>query len=512
MLGLFSNKSDHPLANLKSAQQLLDHLSKTDAVEVLHEVGHWIEALFDPANEFRLDHQYAVLRMLDEAAHPYLHKILLNYFAAIPPAEFQERRLWGAMNAYFTFSELGYLHLIRGARDGGKGGGGIKAAIALISARGIYAASGRMECAAVRYAQAAPDLWIHLADFYDHAEISKCQDEQLSLYAGMGSLTSVSRLFASLLMWHASVVGSLRPLDIHIAKCLFGNMEKSFSVSEGVQEDSCLIFNLATPDSPLRLTGEGAMYPPSMRFANIGTPNIYLDNLLKTLSKNLVTAEMNLGVAYSAEDVADVARRLLAYCQTRQHVKRPPRRKIKMNVSVLNGFFNMVEETNVDLNLNDPVSGNWEVEDISANGLRCVLPEGLASSVTIGTLVGLQPEKSLHWGVGIVRRLRRDAKNELHVGVRILANKVESVVLHGHDGVSADVNYPALLLDRTGEQSGESWMLMKQETFSINRSPTMRLDDLNYLLLPLSLVEKGVDFDLVRYRKMEQDSGGEEEY
>jgi len=512
MLSFLSNKSDHPLANLKSAQQLLDHLSKTDAVEVLNEIGHWIEALIDPANEFRLDHQYAVLRMLDEAAHPYLLKIIHNYFAAIPPAEFQEKRLWAAMNAYFAFSELGYLHLIRGARDGGKGSSGFRDGVALICARGIYAASGRLECAAVRYAQLDPDLWIHLADFYDHAEISKCQDDQLSLYAGSKVTTTVSSLLASVLAWNASVVGSLTPLDLHIAKCLIGNMEKSFSTSEYLQEDSCLIFNLATPGSPLRLTGDGAMYPPSMRFANIGAPAVYLDNLLKTLSKNLVTEEMNLGVAYGAEEVAGVARSLAAYFQTRQPVKRPPRRKIKMSVSVLNGFFNMVEETNVDLNLNDPVSGNWEVEDISANGLRCVLPEGFAGSVKIGTLVGLQPEKALHWGVGIVRRLRRDEKNNLHVGVRILSNKIESVVLHGHDGVNADVDYPALLLDRTGEQSGESWMLMKQETFSINRSPTMKLDGLNYLLLPLSLIEKGVDFDLVRYRKMEQDSSGDDEY
>jgi len=72
MLGFFSNKSDHPLANLKSAQQLLDDLPKTDPVQVLDEIGHWIEALFDQENAFRLDHQFAVLRMLDEAAHPHL--------------------------------------------------------------------------------------------------------------------------------------------------------------------------------------------------------------------------------------------------------------------------------------------------------------------------------------------------------------------------------------------------------------------------------------------------------
>jgi hypothetical protein len=204
--------------------------------------------------------------------------------------------------------------------------------------------------------------------------------------------------------------------------------------------------------------------------------------------------------------------RLAAHYQTRQPVRRPSRRNIKMKIGALNGFFNMVEETAVDLNLNDPLGEGWEVEDISANGLRCVLAEGRASNVAIGALVGLQPEKSLHWGVGIVRRLKRDAKNNLHVGIRIISNKISRVVLHEHEGMHADSDYSALLLDGPGEQSGESLLLLKSDVFSINRSPTMMLDEQSFLLMPLELVEKGVDFDLVRYRKMAQDESGDDSY
>jgi hypothetical protein len=509
MLGLFSNKSDHPLADMKSAQQLLDHLPKTDVIEILNEIGHWIEALFDPANEFRLDHQYAVMRMLDEAAHPHLRKIIHAYFAAVSPNEFQEKRLWGAMNAYFTFCEMGYLHLMKGMRDGDKGSSAIKSAAALISARGIYAASGKLECAAVRYAKIEPGLWGHLADFYDYAEMSKCQDEALSLYAGLGAVTSVSSQFTSVLMWYASVMGALRPLDLHIAKRLNMYLSKSFAVSEECRENSMFVFDLAKPSSPIRIKEEGSMYPPSSRFIGVGQVSGALDNMLKTLGKNLVPEELNLGVAYSAEVVAEVVSRVAAFYQARQPVRRPARRNIKMKISALNGFFNMVEETSVDLNLNDPLSESWEVEDISANGLRCVLAEGRASNIAIGALVGLQPEKSLHWGVGIVRRLKRDARNNLHVGIRIISNKVSSVVLRDQSG---DAGYSALLLDGPAEQGGESLLLMNADTFSISRSPTMTLDELSFLLMPLGLVEKGVDFELVRYRKMAHDDGGDELY
>jgi len=512
MLGFFSNKSDHPLANMKSAQNLLDALPKTDEVEVLKEISHWIEELFDPANEFRIDHQFAILRMLDEAAHPHLRKVIHSYFAVVPPTEFQEKRLWSAMNDYSNFCDLGYLDLTIGLQRGEKGSAALKSAISLICARGIYAVFGRMESAAVRYEPIHSQLWIHLAQFYTCAETEKCLDEQIMLYAGAGVSTTVRKILAGVLMWYTAGVGTLRPLDLHIAKRLSIFLSKSFAISEQCQEVSTYAFDLAQPSTPFRVKEGGAMYPSTYRFISLGAISAQLDNIHKTLAKNLVPEELNLGVAYGAEEVAEVVSRLDVYSRNRQPVRRPTRRPIKMKLSVLNGFFNLIEETNVDLNLNDSLNENWVVEDISANGLRCVLAEGKTSDVKIGMLVGFQPEKSMHWGVGIVRRLTRDDKNLLHVGISILSNKIYSVVLHGFDSMNSDEVSSALLLDDADDRSGESRLLVKSETFSINRSPTMTLDEQSYLLLPLGLDEKGLDFDIVRYRKMVQDNSSEEAY
>lgn len=508
MLRLFGNKSDHPLANLKSAKQLLDDLPKTDAAEVLQEVSEWIEALFDPSNGFRVDHQFAVLRMLDESAHPYLNKIIHSYFGLTPPTEFQENRQWAVMNSYSTFIDMGYLDVIVGLKNGEKGSSSLKASIALISARGIDAVFGRLESAAVRYVAFEPQLWVHLAEFYAYAEAEGCLDELITLYVGERQ-TTVRRMFASVLMWYTAGVESFRPLDLHIAKRLINHLSKSFVVNDECIAESLYSFDLKSPSAPIRVKEEGAMYPLSLRFLGSGAAPKQLDDILKTLSKDLVPDELNIGIAYSAEVVSEVTRHLSECCHSPLPVRRPTRRKIEMKVNALNGFFNLVDETHVDLNLNDPVSDNWEVEDISANGLRCVLPDTRGSNVKIGTLVGLQPEKALYWGVGVVRRLRRDAQNKLHVGVRILSNRVESVVLDEHDALSSDDNQRALLLDRPDTGDGETLMLMRQDTFSMNRSPTMKLGDQSFLLMPLSLVERGIDFDLVRFRKMAQDSSAE---
>lgn len=511
MLGFFSNKSDHPLANLKSVQQLLDDQPKTDSVEILHEFGDWIEALFDAENAFRLDHQLAVMRMLDEAAQPHLRKIIHSYFAAVPPASFQENRLWGAMNGYYTFIELGYLHLIRGLQNGEKGSSSVKPHLALISARGIFASFGKLECSAVRYAQIDPLLWQHLAEFYAIAEVEQCQDEIIQLYAGLKAQTSVQHLLASVLMWYSVGVGVFKPLDLHISKCLMIHLCQSFVISEHAEAGSLFVFDLENSTSPVRVTDDGAMYPTSTRFMSVGQAPNRFDSLLKTLAKNLVPDELNFGVAYSAEVVTEVVLRLASVCQSSLPTRKHPRRKIQMGVNVLNGFFKVIEKTHEGLSLGAAESESWEVEDMSATGLRCVLPQGRANSVKIGSLIGLQPEKAGHWGAGIVRRLRRDEQNNLHIGVRIIANKVLNVVLVDPDG-GPESEQAALLLDRTDEKGSESWMLVKPDTFSINRSPTLTLGNQSYLLMPLALVEKGEDFDLVRYRKMAQEFGGDEAY
>ena len=513
MLGLFSKKSDHPLENLKSAQQLVDQLPTTDAVEVLHEIGHWIDVLFDPANEFRMDHQFAVLRMLDEAARPHLRKIINSYFAVVPLTSFQENRFWAAMNAYYTSGELGYLHLLMGAREGRKMSSGLKSGMTLICVRGIYAVFGRLESSAVRYMQIDPQIWIHLAEFYAYAEEEQCLDDSLAPYAGVGADTTVRRLFASVLMWYTAGVGSFRPLDLHISKRLIAYMSKAFTVADECKAGSLFAFDLARPAPPVRVKEEGAMYPDSLRFMGVGAAPQLFESLLKTLDKNLVPEELNMGVTYSAEAVIDVANTLAVCCRSPLPLRSNPRRKIKVNMNVVNGFSKVVGQIDAGINLGNDASETWEVEDISTNGFSCVLPPGLANGVTIGALVGLQPEKIEHWGAGIVRRLRRDAQNNLHVGVEMLSSKVVGIVLHGHDGSSEDARELALLLDKADLQDGESLLLMKRDTFSINRSPTMSMGEQSFLLLPLALVEKGVDFDLVRYRKMEQDgNSGEETY
>jgi hypothetical protein len=98
----------------------------------------------------------------------------------------------------------------------------------------------------------------------------------------------------------------------------------------------------------------------------------------------------------------------------------------------------------------------------------------------------------------------------MHIGVEVLSPRVVGVPLQDRAVRGPEGGQLGLYLNRPADTSGEAWLLMKQDTYTPQRSLNMELDDKAYLLLPLALVERGDDYDLARYRMMEQDSSASE--
>jgi hypothetical protein len=138
-----------------------------------------------------------------------------------------------------------------------------------------------------------------------------------------------------------------------------------------------------------------------------------------------------------------------------------------------------------------------------------VLPSPRGEGVKIGSLLGSKPENVQSWGAGIVRRLSRDDKSNLHVGVEVLSTQIVGVALTDRAQTSDEDMQIAMYLNRPGDTSGEAWLLMRPDTFSQNRTLIMDMEGKGYLLLPLALVESGDDYDLARYRRMEQEESSE---
>lgn len=498
---LFGKKSDHPLADMKSVAAMLEELPRNDAHKVLMELTEWVESVGGNA-EFKLEHQFAVLRLLAETAQPYVRKLVREYYAPQELSKFQENRLWLVLVNWSQHAADAHLAVFDRYCNGDKGAAALKAQLPLLAGRAAHALNGYLKYVSAHYGPMDPALWAKVARLYRHAEQQQYLDAPVELYAGGGGVTTVGNELALLLGWYGCGIGTLSPLSMHLTERIVGQYSTSVSIGAQQAADSLFCFDLDHPAAPLRIKA-GAQVKPSTRFIGMAAMRPRLEVLLRELAKNAVPQELNLGGNYPAERVREAAQYLLDYLLD-PPLRRSPRRGIKVTLKVANGFGRLIENTDVGLNFNAEQPLHWEIEDISATGFRTVIPPQGTDGIRIGSLLGIQPDGVPHWGAAVVRRLMRDDANRLHIGAEMLANRVAGVMLgDGHgDGLHA-----LWLMAKQGDVSGEARLLMKVDAFSAQRSLQASLEGRSYLLMPVGLDEKGQDFDLARFRVIEQEAG-----
>lgn len=507
---LFGKKSDHPMADIKSVLALLEDLPKNDAHKSLTDLTEWIESV-SGHGEFRPEHQFAVLRLLDDAAQPHARKLGRDYFSPGELGKFQENRLWLALDNFHRHAAHAYGVLFDRYLRSDKGGSALKEHVPLIATRTLHALSRRLKYACAHYSPADRGIWSELAKLYRHAEQNNYLDVPVMPYAGTGGDTSVRLAAGHLLGWYGCGVSALSPLDIHFVERIVGQYCTAIELGAQLGPDSLFSFDLDRPAAPVRIKVDGTVNS-SMRYVNMTAMRPKLEDLLRTLEKNVVPDELNLGGTYEAEPVSGAARYLLEYL-TAPPLRRSVRRGIKIDMNVVRGFAEVLDRAGVGSGGGEERFIYWEVEDISSSGFRALLPVQGVDGIRIGTLLGVRPGGVQHWGAAVVRRLMRDHDDLLHVGAEMLSNQVAGVALNRSSGGGPEGGQPALWLQaKSGEPDGEIRLLMKADTFSMQRSLQTGLNGKRYLLIPAGLQERGFDYELARFRLVEQEAAGDGDY
>lgn len=502
LAGIFGKKSDHPLADIKSVQALLENLPKNDAYKSLMELTDLAESVSEQ-DSFKIDHQFAVLRMIDEAALPYARKLSREYFTPFEINKFQENRLWTLLGNYYHQSAGAYFDVFNRFCNADRGSSTIRIHIPLLTARAVYALICKLKFISARYGQVDNDIWANLALLYKHAEQLQYLDTPVKLYPGMLGNTSVKCEMGSLMIWYDSGLSTLSPLYIHLVERIAAQYCSSIDIRAELDGAARLCFNLNSPAEPTRINMDATTHP-AMRFISMPTMQARLEDLMKILKKNIVPDGLSLGGNYEAEVVRNAVQHLLTYLIA-PPVRRNARRMANVTLNVVNGFDQVVGSSNL-LQPPQNTPASWITEEISVGGFSSVLPSG-SNGIGIGSLLGIQPEGMSQWGVAVVRRLLRDDANQMHAGAEILANQVAYVKLFTN-GNQAGEGQPALwLYPAQGELSGATQLLLMQaDTFSSSQSLKIQLDEKKYLLIPSGLREKGLDYDLAKFKVIEQET------
>ena len=509
MLARFlGKKPDHPMADLKSAQALLNDLPKHDPIKALMELTDWMESVTSNA-EFKLDYKFTLIRLLDESAYSYTRKLSQDYFAAHELPSFQEHRLWLVLGTWYRHLFTGYFMVFSRYQEGDKGSSAIKASIPLLTGRIVAAMNASLKFACVHYGPIDCKVWDYLAQLVKFAERQDFYTSPFILYPAMTRTTTVKAEIGHILAWYGCGVTSLSPLAMHLTDRILDHYISCVDVQSQPSQNSLFGFNLNEPNLPRRLNIDATVHP-YMRFVCMPGLAEKLESLIVILKKDIVPDDLLLGGVYEAELVNEAANYLLKYV-TSLPQRKAARREIVIDAEVALGFDQVLACTGAGLNFKDAASLEWKLEDISTSGFHSRLPQRGNENVRIGQLVAMRPRGVTSWGVAVIRRLLRDDNNHLHVGAEIISNQVAGISLLQSGGGSAafEAGQPALWLYAKVGEEAEGKVELLMNNYAPNCSLLTELNGKKYLLIPSALKHKNLDCDLVEFRVIQNEAGEE---
>ncbi len=491
MLGIFSNKSDHPLADAKEAKRVLGQLAARDAAAALEEVAGWLESL--AADErIKLGDALALLLQLDDAAQPHARKLARDYLASPRLGRNQEFKLWQGNHAFWEQLAAAYEACLNRHAAAGKGGETLgKSDLQLLIGRLLRALSTRLKWDQFRYGPLLSDLWQKMGRAYLLAEQAKIARRAFALSPVIAGETTIEQEYLKALVFQSSSMDSLLPIEIEIAERLIAHFLGHFVFTADVRADNVYWVDAGRPVPPTRLAVQPQM-APSLRFFSAGTALAKLEAMQKQIEAGEVPADINLGGQYSPRVLLPVLQHLTMYWAPKPPMRSFDRHRVKSRLTVVHGL-GAVHGRVAGKPPNED-SEAWIVEDVSLGGMGAQVPLGANDWVRIGVLAGLQPEGGSNWLVGVVRRFNRDTAAFGSVGIETYS-KTPHAVSADLGGMACE----AILLDLplVGDTlrvvlPGSAFEPAIPLVFAWEGGST-RLD-------PIEQIESGVDFDLGLYR------------
>ncbi|MGH8634348.1 MAG: hypothetical protein ACRET7_09470, partial [Burkholderiales bacterium] len=419
-------KVDHPMSDAKRAREVIDALPVNDPAKSLEEITEWLDSINQIA-EFKLNQRFENIELLDGAARNPVRKLSQDYLSMHRQLKFQENRLWNANFGLWRQLGDGYLKCLKQYDDGLIGMTLIRKSLPVIVARAIRALTFQLKWKLLRYGPVEKRIWAELAQAYAIAEQRGFADSAIAIYPGARGEGTVKREFLTAMMLSASSPEGLPPLRQEIAERTAAHLAATFRISN--RPDGCThCVDLASPGPAVRLF-KGVEPGATLRFFGAGKGLADLNQLLgKIAETGAVPDGVNLGGDYGKDNVVGTFRHLAQYWSQNPPARSSERRPSVGRITVVPGLKDILktldpsDDDTLDFSLSQPAGSgeSWIVEDVSDGGYGTIIPTVKSDWIRVGTLVGVQNEAAKYWGIGLIRRIMRDDKQQRHVGIQLL--------------------------------------------------------------------------------------------
>jgi hypothetical protein len=489
MLGLFAAKSTHPLADEVERQRRLGLLAGADALSALQQAREWLHSLAEEAAmPFPL--RAALVRQVDNAVQRPARIVGREYLAVAHQPSDGATRLWRSARGYWAQLAATCNACLTEFAQSDERPENHRLELTRMTVRHLRAYATRLKWDQFRYWPPSDALWQAVGRAYIYALDNGFARREVSAYPGERRQTTAEREYLRALVSQVSSMESLLPLEIEIADKLIGHFLPAFALDSTPHADLHYWVDAGQRRPPSRLDRRP---DPSLSTFYFGTGSapVALRGLRQQLEWGALPSGIDLARYRSPRVILPVVRHLESYWAAEPRRRAHDRYRVHSRLTVVCGLGSILPCLLAD---GEPAqAATWVLDNVSQSGMRARLPLDPDATVRIGTLIGMRPEGGDNWLVGVVRRFIRTDQSAAAVGVETLSRwPIPAAV----DGAAAP---GVLLLDPI--EDGETVRVIAAGS---QRAPDLRLDchalGASFTLEPVESLERGVEFDLARYR------------
>ena len=418
MLGFFSAKVDHPLADASEVRRVLNQLPAQEPAEALDSATAWLESLV-ATPEFRPERRLELIAQIDEAVLPQTRRLGRDYLTTLRQTRAGEFRLWRINYAYWSHLAAAYQDTLSRYRNNENAADALRPRLGSLCARLLNAYGSQLKWLQFRYGPIEGGFWKLAGDAYLEAERGQVAGRAIRLYANADERTPTAE-YLKILLLQASSMDKLLPIEIEIAERLIAYLVPFFTLTDQARPENVYWVDAALPLPPTRL----ARLPdisPTLRFFATASALDALGQLRATIeSKGGLPAEINFGGQYLPRLVLSVVDHLAACWSPVPPMRSHERRQVKSRMAVVAGLEAIRRQLDGQEPDGDGVE-SWVVEDVSQGGIGVQVSLVGKEWLMVGSLIGMQPEGGNNWLVGVVRRFNRESEAMGSVGIETLS-------------------------------------------------------------------------------------------
>ena len=498
---IVGSKVDHPLADPKEAKALVSELPAHDYLKALEEITRWLESLAE-AEGFKLERLFEIAELLDTTGAPHHRRLVNDYLTMSRQQKFQENKLWTTGHNYARALGDVYFQCVKQYKAGASGASAIKKHVPLIVARAMRAFATQVKWTMLRFGPFEPRLWSSLGELYRYAEASGYATTQLAIYPGARGSGTPSQEYLKVMMLWASSADVLSPLRQEIAERTVAHLASEFRIANAPFPGAMYSFDSTADKPPQRLFADAPTGPNVSFFGAGDAPQKVARAVQAIESGGALPSDFNLGATYAPEIVQSVLKHLALYWSDKPPARASERRATTARITIVPGYNAVVDELERDetdaLNFSVSSAESWVVENVSDNGYGALVPASTTDWIRVGEMIGVQVEGTQQWGIGIVRRVRRDQQRQYRVGIEIISRSVIMVrISYPHGGREPE---NAVLLSGAPDAKGEVGLVLRAGRYDPNAAIEVTGRTKTYRFEPSRMVDAGDDFDWAAYK------------